>query len=222
MVIIIKIIIIIIISKIIQRNREWMIMKHWWNENDRETPNKLGIVGITWHWGAFMQPMMQWKSNVNYYKFRVSEWMSEWERERERERESVCVALVTQQAKRMRRIIMPSVACPALSIFFHTISKPAGFSGGITGHKMVFVFLCKFCLKPSHSKKNSATCYHIISWNLRRCYTNSTWYIACALSVGCTSPTPLLVQPTDITHTQYTKCRLWSTSWGWASNARNM
>jgi hypothetical protein len=31
-----------------------------------------------------------------------------------------------------------------------------------------------------------------------------------------------LVQPTDITRTQYTKCRLYSASWGWASNARNM
>jgi hypothetical protein len=36
--------------------------------------------------------------------------------------------------------------------------------------------------------------------------------------------TPILVQPTDITRTQYTrtKCRLWSASWGWASNDRNM
>jgi hypothetical protein len=33
---------------------------------------------------------------------------------------------------------------------------------------------------------------------------------------------PVLVQPTDITRTQYTKCRLWHTSWGWASNVRNM
>jgi hypothetical protein len=31
-----------------------------------------------------------------------------------------------------------------------------------------------------------------------------------------------LVQPADITHMQYTKRRLLSASWGWASNARNM
>jgi hypothetical protein len=32
----------------------------------------------------------------------------------------------------------------------------------------------------------------------------------------------ILVQPTDITRTQYTKCRLRSASWRWASNPRNM
>jgi hypothetical protein len=31
-----------------------------------------------------------------------------------------------------------------------------------------------------------------------------------------------LVQPTDITRTQYIKCRLCSASWWWESNARNM
>jgi hypothetical protein len=31
-----------------------------------------------------------------------------------------------------------------------------------------------------------------------------------------------MVQPTEITRTQYTKCCLFSASWGWASNARNM
>jgi hypothetical protein len=34
------------------------------------------------------------------------------------------------------------------------------------------------------------------------------------------SSTP--TQPTDIIRTQYTKCRLFNASWGWASNARNM
>jgi hypothetical protein len=42
-------------------------------------------------------------------------------------------------------------------------------------------------------------------------------YCVCVMSVGYT-----LVQPTDITRTQYTKCRLWRASWGRASNARNM
>jgi hypothetical protein len=35
------------------------------------------------------------------------------------------------------------------------------------------------------------------------------------------SGTANVPQPTDITRTQYTKCRLCSDSWGWASNARN-
>jgi hypothetical protein len=34
--------------------------------------------------------------------------------------------------------------------------------------------------------------------------------------------TPIPVQQTDITHTQYTKCCLCTASWVWASNARNM
>jgi hypothetical protein len=34
--------------------------------------------------------------------------------------------------------------------------------------------------------------------------------------------TPILVQPADITHTQYMKCRLCSVFWRWPSNARIM
>jgi hypothetical protein len=47
-------------------------------------------------------------------------------------------------------------------------------------------------------------------------------YCLRVISVGCTWVEVELVQPMDITRTQYTKCRLWSTSWGWASNPRNM
>jgi hypothetical protein len=47
-------------------------------------------------------------------------------------------------------------------------------------------------------------------------------YCVRVMSVGCNSFTPILVQPTDITHTQYTKCRLYIASWGWVRNARNM
>jgi hypothetical protein len=50
-------------------------------------------------------------------------------------------------------------------------------------------------------------------------------YCVRVISSGCTrvkvSPPLTLVQSTDITCTQYTRCRLCSTSWGWASNARN-
>jgi hypothetical protein len=42
-------------------------------------------------------------------------------------------------------------------------------------------------------------------------------YCVRVMSVGCTR-----LKPTDITRTQYTKCRLCSASWEWASNARNM
>jgi hypothetical protein len=51
--------------------------------------------------------------------------------------------------------------------------------------------------------------------------TLHTWHLIYCLrvtSVGCT----ILVQPTHITRKQYTKYRLCSASWRWASNARNM
>jgi hypothetical protein len=43
-------------------------------------------------------------------------------------------------------------------------------------------------------------------------------YCVRIMSVGCVT----VPQPTDIIRTQYTKCRLCRTSWGWASNTRNM
>jgi hypothetical protein len=79
----------------------------------------------------------------------------------------------------------------------------------------------------------ASTCFEHYVLILKRRFTNGTWYTACVLcqltaaGMGVTgvsdiSSTPILVQPTDITRTQYNKCRLWSASWGWASNARNM
>jgi hypothetical protein len=44
-------------------------------------------------------------------------------------------------------------------------------------------------------------------------------YCVRVLSAGCTS---ILVQPTDITRTQFTECHLCRASWRWASSARNM
>jgi hypothetical protein len=48
-------------------------------------------------------------------------------------------------------------------------------------------------------------------------------YFVRIMSVGCATiaVTATVPQPTDIIRTQYTKCRLCSASWGWASNARN-
>jgi hypothetical protein len=40
-------------------------------------------------------------------------------------RHSMCVALVIQHAKRMRRIILSSVACLTRTVFFHIISQTA-------------------------------------------------------------------------------------------------
>jgi hypothetical protein len=47
-------------------------------------------------------------------------------------------------------------------------------------------------------------------------------YCMRVMSVGCTTVGVELGQQTDMTRTQYTKCRLCIASWGWASNDRNM
>jgi hypothetical protein len=46
-----------------------------------------------------------------------------------------------------------------------------------------------------------------------------TW---CTFRSILLSETAIVAQPTDIIRTQYTKWRLFSASWGWVSNARNM
>jgi hypothetical protein len=56
--------------------------------------------------------------------------------------------------------------------------------------------------------------------------TSDIWYISyvlCQLAApGLGWKSPILVQLTEITRTQYTKWRCCSASWGWASHARNM
>jgi hypothetical protein len=54
------------------------------------------------------------------------------------------VALVTQHAMRMRRIL--SLACPALQCFPHT-DQLSDFRKEVIDHKMCFDFLFKFRLK---------------------------------------------------------------------------
>jgi hypothetical protein len=65
----------------------------------------------------------------------------------------------------------------------------------------------------------ASTYFEHYLFNFRRRYTSSTCCIACVL---CLLAAPNLVQPTDITHMQYTKCRLCSAPWRWACSARNM
>jgi hypothetical protein len=63
----------------------------------------------------------------------------------------------------------------------------------------------------------------IDGYNYQYNETNVMQFLFSLLRINAsTCGTPILVQPTDITRTQYTKCRLCITSWGWASNARNM
>jgi hypothetical protein len=70
--------------------------------------------------------------------------------------------------------------------------------------------LYMFRALPTHPqealhKRHLVYCVRVVSW------LHQVW-----------SSTSILVQPTGITRTQYTKCRLWNASWGWAGGARNM
>ena len=57
--------------------------------------------------------------------------------------------------KRMRRVILSSVVCPAVT-HLHIISKTSGFYEKVIEDKMCFDFLYKFAWNISHSKKNWA------------------------------------------------------------------
>ena len=64
------------------------------------------------------------------------------------------VALVIQNAKRSLRIILPSVACPALQYFPTLSHKRQDFRKKVIEHKMcVLIFSTTFVVNISHSKK---------------------------------------------------------------------
>ena len=87
------------------------------------------------------------------------------------------VALIIQQAMRMRRIILPSVACLALPYFSTLSHKLHDFrkKKKVTEYKMcVLTFSTNFVWNISHSRKNSARRYH-------KC-TQFVTYITCDYS----------------------------------------
>jgi hypothetical protein len=74
--------------------------------------------------------------------------------------ECVCAALVIQQAMRMRHIILPYVACPAIPKFYTLSQKRHDFREKIIEYKMRdFIFSTTFIWNISHSKNNSARYY---------------------------------------------------------------
>jgi len=77
---------------------------------------------------------------------------------------SLCasVALGTQRVKLFRLIILPSVTSPALQYFSTLSHKQYDFRGGgeTLTTKYALIFYVTFVGNISHSKKNSARCYH--------------------------------------------------------------
>jgi hypothetical protein len=59
----------------------------------------------------------------------------------------VSVALVIQLAQRMRRIILSSIACPALQNFYTVYHKGSIAGRKLAEHKICFDFLESICLK---------------------------------------------------------------------------
>jgi hypothetical protein len=68
---------------------------------------------------------------------------------------TVCIlALLIRHATRMRRIMLPSVACLALPYIPTLSHKRQDFRKKVIGHKMcVSIFSTKFVRNTSHSKK---------------------------------------------------------------------
>jgi hypothetical protein len=69
--------------------------------------------------------------------------------------ECVSVALVIQHATRMRRIVLPSVACPALQCSSTLSHKLHDFRDVVEHKKCVSIFSTTFLSIISHAKKNS-------------------------------------------------------------------
>jgi hypothetical protein len=59
----------------------------------------------------------------------------------------VSVAIVIQHAKRMRRIILSSVACQALPYFSHYLINGPIFGEKVMEHEMCVLIFSKLCLK---------------------------------------------------------------------------
>jgi hypothetical protein len=75
--------------------------------------------------------------------------------------ECVSVALVIQHAKRMRHIILPSVASLAVPYFFTSSHKWYDFREKISEHRMcVLIFCLTLVCYISCSKNHSASYYH--------------------------------------------------------------
>ena len=67
----------------------------------------------------------------------------------------VCVALVIQHEKRMRRIVLSSMTSSTVSYFSTLYHKRHDSRQNVTEQRVCFDFLYNFCLAPSHPENNS-------------------------------------------------------------------
>ena len=70
------------------------------------------------------------------------------------------VSLGIQHAKRMRHLVLSSVACLAVQYFFTLSHIRLIFREIVIEHKMCLIFFTTFVRTTFHSKKNSPRCYH--------------------------------------------------------------
>jgi hypothetical protein len=83
-----------------------------------------------------VQPALQWNSNEYYILFVCV---------------CVCATLAIQQAKRIHRIVLPSVACRVVHFLPILSHKRLDFRKAVIEHQMCFHFLYNFYLKPFSS-----------------------------------------------------------------------
>jgi hypothetical protein len=108
--------------------------------------------------------------------------------------ERVSVALVIQHAKRTVRIILPSVACPAVPYFSTLSHKRHDFRKTFIQHKMcVLIFSTTFVWNISHSKQNSARYYH----KCTQVFMSSTCY-SCQISIKLAFSRQIFEKPSNI------------------------
>ena len=79
--------------------------------------------------------------------------------------ESVFVALVSQRAKRISHIILPSLQCLAVTYFYTLLHRRHDFLKKVLNIKFYFHFLYNFVWNISHSKKNWARYNKHVYWS---------------------------------------------------------